>query len=220
MKKVVFLVVMAALLAAPAMGAVSGTKHDLSSATGYAGSSQDSTGGTEICVFCHTPHGAATGNPTPYLPLWNRTIKAVAVNSVYNTSKTLSPEAVSVTTADVAGIDAALCLSCHDGSSLTDALNNPSNTDGAPTTSNVEGELVIDAEFNNDHPVAFEYDKAQSDDAELETLATAKSGGIPFFGNGENEMWCSSCHDVHSSTPLFLVKSNTGSALCLTCHIK
>jgi predicted CXXCH cytochrome family protein len=32
---------------------------------------------------------------------------------------------------------------------------------------------------------------------------------------------CTSCHDPHrSDTPTFLRKSNDGSALCLTCHVK
>ncbi|MCF8211710.1 MAG: cytochrome c3 family protein [Rhodoferax sp.] len=31
---------------------------------------------------------------------------------------------------------------------------------------------------------------------------------------------CSSCHDPHTETPLFLRTSNSGSQLCLTCHIK
>jgi predicted CXXCH cytochrome family protein len=31
---------------------------------------------------------------------------------------------------------------------------------------------------------------------------------------------CSSCHDPHTTNPLFLRVSNEGSRLCLTCHDK
>ena len=42
---------------------------------------------------------------------------------------------------------------------------------------------------------------------------TVLTGAQPFVE-------CGSCHDPHSSTALFVRVANTGSALCLTCHIK
>ena len=40
----------------------------------------------------------------------------------------------------------------------------------------------------------------------------------------DNKLECSSCHDVHNGAAEdvgnLLVKSNSGSALCLTCHLK
>ena len=55
-------------------------------------------------------------------------------------------------------------------------------------------------------------------------------GDIRMYGNGtESRVECASCHDPHGvessgsgSTffPTFLRKSNTGSAVCLTCHNK
>ena len=49
-----------------AFAGIANTKHNLGS-TGTGTNSFDGT--DEICVFCHTPHGAdTTANP----PLWNR----------------------------------------------------------------------------------------------------------------------------------------------------
>jgi predicted CXXCH cytochrome family protein len=50
---------------------------------------------------------------------------------------------------------------------------------------------------------------------------------LPVYSRQSNEsdkpvpfIECSSCHDPHTETPLFLRTSNSGSQLCLTCHIK
>jgi hypothetical protein len=70
----------------------------------------------EICVYCHTPHGA---NPNPALPLWNRTI----VSTVYTTynqggSATLTQEV------SQPGANSLTCLSCHDGQTAIDSVIN------------------------------------------------------------------------------------------------
>jgi len=95
MKKVLVLAAAIALFATPALSAITGTKHDLSA---YGGA------GNELCVFCHTPHGGATGG---IAPLWNRS--QVSATNFYN-SATLDA-ATSVASANLT--DAPLCLSCH-----------------------------------------------------------------------------------------------------------
>lgn len=70
----------------------------------------------EICVYCHTPHGA---NPKSELPLWNRTI----VSTVYTTynqggSATLTQEV------SQPGANSLTCLSCHDGQTAIDSVIN------------------------------------------------------------------------------------------------
>lgn len=70
----------------------------------------------EVCVYCHTPHGA---NPNPALPLWNRTI----VSTVYTTynqggSATLTQEV------SQPGANSLTCLSCHDGQTAIDSVIN------------------------------------------------------------------------------------------------
>ena len=57
---------------------ISTTKHNL----GSAGTGSNTFDGTaEICVFCHTPHGADT-NANP--PLWNRDLPAVGTFTTYD----------------------------------------------------------------------------------------------------------------------------------------
>jgi predicted CXXCH cytochrome family protein len=86
--------------------------------------------------------------------------------------------------------------------------------------------------LTDDHPIGFSYSAVISERAAapggLHTLDDAKNAGIRFFDNKTelNRVECSSCHDPHIDTTTdssfwpFLVKSNTGSALCLSCHDK
>jgi predicted CXXCH cytochrome family protein len=48
------------------------------------------------------------------------------------------------------------------------------------------------------------------------------AGGGGYVGQTEAEPFveCASCHDPHSANPTFLRVANTGSAVCLSCHIK
>lgn len=213
MKKVLVLAALAALVATSATATVTGSKHDLS-ATGTASIKTDAV---EICVFCHTPHGA---NPTAgkYLPLWNR--DAIADPTGFYDSVSMNNKTDATKTK---ATDAYLCLSCHDGATEVKALRNMPNT-GAITS----GGGVVTGAFNlsdasglsNDHPIGMQYNTAN--DAELVVAPAA----VKFFGTASGTdlgtMWCSSCHDVHGAvagTP-FLFVANTGSALCKTCHIK
>jgi predicted CXXCH cytochrome family protein len=211
MKKVLVLAAAVMLLATPALAEIAGTSHDLNAGI--------DTG--ETCVFCHTPHGGAIGG---IAPLWNRT--AVNATAVYN-SATLNAV---INTTSVNASDVPLCLSCHDGSSIAAPLTNMPN--GAAFTGslvNTAGNATIGLDLTNDHPIGFDYVAAQGLDNELRAKATAEaiSGmtGALSFGSG-NDMWCSSCHDVHgvgpvgSAPPTFLRMDNTNSNLCIACHIK
>lgn len=95
--------------------------------------------------------------------------------------------------------------------------------------------------LSDDHPISFSYYSAVNDAQNSGKLRPIDGSGndpslkgIRFFGAGAvaggQRVECSSCHDPHvnhepanggdaSLTP-FLVMSNTGSALCLGCHIK
>ncbi len=206
MKKVLVLAAIALMFAAPAIAAVTGTAHDLSSGT-------TSSNTDEICVFCHTPHGASAAG---FAPLWNRT--SVNATVVYgNPAGTM--DAVP-TLASVNASDAVLCLSCHDGASVAGNLTNPPNALGGaqPTvTATVSANATLGTDLSNDHPVGFVYDAALvAADGELQAVTTQA-----LYGAGSDTMWCSSCHDVHDNTNSpFLISTNAGSALCLTCHIK
>jgi doubled CXXCH motif protein len=93
-----------AALAAP-VSDIRNTKHNLS-ATGPG--TVRATSESQLCVFCHTPHGA-----TPALtPLWNRAVSG-STYSVY-TSSSLDANAIQGSL-DQPGGSSKLCLSCHDG---------------------------------------------------------------------------------------------------------
>ena len=77
------------------------------------------TGTDQICVFCHTPHGANTGVTSA--PLWNRATGS-ATYTVY-TSGTMQATAPGNTLNGGASL---ACLSCHDGTQAMDnMLNQP-----------------------------------------------------------------------------------------------
>lgn len=70
----------------------------------------------EVCVYCHTPHGA---NTTVNLPLWNRTIKT----TTYTTYNELGTSTLTQNVSQPG--DASLtCLSCHDGQTAVDSIVN------------------------------------------------------------------------------------------------
>lgn len=210
MKKTLALVAVMATLAVPAFAVVKGSKHDLTSTGGASAGFRGTNDDGQVCVYCHTPHGAANPVAGKGLPLWNR--DTLNATDVY-TNTTLRH---SVTLAGANNSDAPLCLSCHGGSALAN-LTNPPNTAGfTQSNATIGGNLALGADLKNDHPIGFVFDAALK--AELQAPTTAKVN----FGTGADEMWCSSCHDVHGGavgTP-FLVMSNTNSALCLDCHVK
>lgn len=83
--------------------------HNLSSTATHGGIKAQSE--TQICIFCHTPHHAYTGDATLLnAPLWNHTmtsasyyINGMVTDALFNTA-TISPDGASK-----------LCMSCHDG---------------------------------------------------------------------------------------------------------
>lgn len=100
---------------------VSRTKHNLSSNPDI-----NAEGTTEICVFCHTPHGA-NSMATGHAPLWNRLLPDDSSYDIYNSPNfdaqdltgTRRPKGVSLA-----------CLSCHDGSIAFDSLINAPGSGG------------------------------------------------------------------------------------------
>ena len=70
----------------------------------------------EVCVYCHTPHGA---NLKAAVPLWNRTLKT----TTYTTYATLGTSTVSQPITQP-GASSLSCLSCHDGQVAVDSVIN------------------------------------------------------------------------------------------------
>lgn len=237
MKKVVILLAIASLLAAPAFAGIRNSKHDLSSSSGIAGTLK-SNNVDELCVFCHTPHGGVTGG---FAPLWNRSGATADLLSteLYN-SATIEVGITNPTTVldAVNASDAKLCLSCHDGQSLAGGLLNPPASASNVQPAFAGGDSIVgnanlydgSSKLTNDHPIGMTYDAAlNTADSEIKLAYSADfadSGEkLPLYtksGDYTSVMWCSTCHDVHNpakGTP-FLNMSNAGSAMCLTCHDK
>ncbi|UCH94281.1 MAG: cytochrome C [Candidatus Aminicenantes bacterium] len=205
MKKLfVFLAVV--MLTTGLYSAISGSAHDFSG-FGWAGN--------EICLPCHTPHGAKTGADN-LVPLWNHDVTA-SVFTVY-TSPTGTLDAGAL--GQPAGVSKA-CLSCHDGTIGVDAYGT-----NVPVPTMVVNPLGAD--LSNDHPISFTYNTALSTaDGELYDPAVQASGLGGTIQNDllfADQLECASCHDVHNTTcpacASLLVIDNAASDLCLTCHNK
>ena len=200
---------------------ITGSKHDLSSATGGI-LKASGTGADQLCSFCHTPHfgSSATAN----LPLWNRTTTTSGY-TMY-TSATIDM----TTAAQPQGVSAA-CLSCHDGVVALDQLmNKPGSglTGGALTftpalTNNrlnatQNPAAFISQNLSNDHPISITYDPTK--DTKFNPVVAGKVGTLPLYGAAKNQVECGTCHNVHDATiSPFLRVANTSSSLCTTCHI-
>jgi hypothetical protein len=70
----------------------------------------------EVCVYCHTPHGA---NNTIAAPLWNRTTKS----NTYQTYDLLNTGSLTQPVSQP-GASSLTCLTCHDGTTAIDAIVN------------------------------------------------------------------------------------------------
>lgn len=224
MKRTYIMAVLAVFAATSAMAlTVAGSRHDMV-ASGFA---TGAGGSTEVCIFCHTPHGAQT--TVTQAPLWNNTA-AASVGTLYN-SATMD---FTVTQAQVNATDARLCLACHDGG-VGMPVNQPNSGDMDPTVAVMGANALLSTNMSNDHPIGMdlglnpELIDRSSDGliAGLNTIAeiTGASGfnENPFYNGAANTMWCSTCHDVHDGDPLtapFLRISNAGSAMCKACHNK
>lgn len=97
------------------------------------------------------------------------------------------------------------CGKCHAGDNFGTTM---------PTV-----EFQIGANLTDDHPISIPYPTA-IEDPKFKTPPDAQLGwaDVKLF---DGLVECASCHDPHDQTVgMFLRKSNSQSALCLTCHDK
>lgn len=101
-------------------GGITNTRHNMTqSTTTNSGATMNPfrNNYAEVCVYCHTPHGA---NTAAGAPLWNRTLPTGTIYQTYDTLNTSTlTQAVSQP-----GAASLPCLSCHDGSQAIDAIIN------------------------------------------------------------------------------------------------
>jgi hypothetical protein len=98
------------------------TKHNLAANTDIL-----SSGTSEVCVFCHTPHGGRTDVAGGGAPLWNRALPPSTQFTNY-TSPNFDND-LGAETAGPKGVSLA-CLSCHDGTIALDAMINAPGSGG------------------------------------------------------------------------------------------
>jgi predicted CXXCH cytochrome family protein len=153
---------------ASAHAGIATTKHNLGASTG-SNINYMTTGTTEICVFCHTPHAS---NTAVKAPLWNKPVAAGASYTTYTTATSATIDG----NVDMSGVSLA-CLSCHDGTQAMDTMINKPGSGGyalagAAITGGVwtgldqaAGKMVNNGQFismlgtdlTNDHPVGIQY---------------------------------------------------------------
>jgi hypothetical protein len=131
-----------------------GSQHDLTPT----GASQDPTGttSTDVCVFCHTPHGS---DISATVPLWNKTLPGPGGYTRYSVLQTAAFDGLE---APVGSVSIA-CLSCHDGTQAMDVvLNAPGsgmNTGQIGTMAAMGGTPVpnLSTDLRDDHPISVQY---------------------------------------------------------------
>ncbi len=103
------------------IGSIEQTRHNLTLSYNNSGraSMMDNVRNNygEVCVYCHTPHGA---NSQINAPLWNRTINNASNYSIYDKPTTLGLEG----RLNLPGPSSLTCLSCHDGTIAIDSVLN------------------------------------------------------------------------------------------------
>lgn len=158
---------------------------------------------SQICVFCHTPHGASPSAT----PLWNRRdpvgpngdgsfplygnadpnsvrIKGIAEANYKNDGSVEYPNGSS-----------RMCLSCHDGVSAVGEVISGQTL--ANLTMSAGGTIDLDTS----HPISFVYTQTVAD-----AINAANGGSTAFqlppagYVDSLSRMQCTSCHDPHVDT--------------------
>lgn len=264
-------------------GGIVNTRHNMTFSTFSNGAPSAMNGFRnnygEVCVYCHTPHGANSSPTGVKLPLWNRTMKTTTYTTYDQANLT---QAIAATP----GPNSLSCLSCHDGTVAIDSIINmpgsgkydanqsTTQTDswltsewasnaysipgatmhmamgacaGCHSSGSLNGDWAnvgyIGTNLKDEHPIGVTYPTGTHNNDEFVTMPTLVKGNMNFFGGAMTpknlrlynssaagpQVECATCHDPHGvptgakgtvNLPTFLRMSNSGSNLCITCHIK
>lgn len=220
---------------------IASTRHNLSSAAGATtiwGTARNvqatgvvGQGTDQLCVFCHTPHGATIGLEAP---LWNRS----ETGQFYAVYDSLTTDAIITQPAGTSK----LCLSCHDGTVAVGTVNTIAGQaditmvtnagfidatgllETTPATSGFS--RYIGTDLSNDHPISFDYSSAMALTFDGELFAPPGPGtanialrtlppfpNLPLENTGSNtgdavyQVQCGTCHDPHVRDSALTVSS-------------
>jgi predicted CXXCH cytochrome family protein len=226
---------------------IAGGPHDLTN--GSALRNTNTTIGGQTCVFCHTPHGATTSNPLWNRNAPTGASYTVYTSTTSDATTTGAQIALSGSGACMSCHDGTIAVDVLrnvNGLAFGPAVvftrqgtAKATYTAAAPGASNVMsgGIPFLGTDLRNDHPVTITYETARA--ATPSQFVTQVINGakitvgtidpLPLFAppgsilpatTANATMECASCHSSHNnSLGNFLRKSNSGSAICLSCHI-
>lgn len=199
----------------------------------------------EVCIYCHVPHGEAGAD----VPKWNRNLPVGSYStykSVTLDSNPLQPSEISLVCLSChdgtvavdsirvtpnsgwkdSGVHYKMNFDTDGGNNCGKCHAKPGGERG-PAGAHNAGAAYLTRDLRDDHPISMNYMDAYNAQNPPEFYPIEKitaSTGIKLF-SGKVE--CASCHDPHNpdednaeGRDPFLRTSNSGSNLCLTCHIK
>lgn len=171
--------------------------------------------GRTTCVTCHNPHGHSSQHylrtdargrdfciqcHQGLLPMQDPHVGSVSIahskSGVYRDGSALSA------ILDQVSME---CLSCHDGVIASDASYRI-----------VGGDAVTYQRQGLSHPIGMDYRKTVLHGRELRPAESLS----PYIALYDGKVGCASCHNPYSSEHRMLTMNNSGSALCLECHLK
>ena len=196
----------------------------------------------EVCVFCHTPQHSATDGRSgmPDHPQWQPAIPLDHAYVIYDDiGRAQYGEKPTVGSQSIA------CLSCHDANqALSTQTAETDHPFGIPYRGFTRGRerLPLEEAAMDEAPHRRAKHLKSLDDFIIPSRGVVGDRSVWWVSAGGLSAWrtradlplyarpgiggevpyveCSSCHDPHIPTRLFLRVSNEGSRLCLTCHDK
>jgi predicted CXXCH cytochrome family protein len=159
----------------------------------------------EVCRPCHTPHRASTEAEF----LWNHKLTDMAWTIDADADKT-----------SMQNSSTRLCMSCHDGTVAIDSYG------GATGTVFLTGNTLVGTDLTTSHPVGVTYPIGTTQYNQPDASGNIRDATETPTGQSahleDGKVQCGSCHFAHGSRAtygMFLRVDNTGSKLCMTCHV-
>lgn len=117
------------------------------------GADVDGSDNGEICIYCHTPHGANSDADGP-IPIWNKPSTTLIFQMYGATSGGVAGSTMSGTLTDAKpGNQTLACLSCHDGvSAMNSVINAPGSGLVGNGTLQADGSVLIDSHLKKAMP--------------------------------------------------------------------